>query len=492
MTIEIRPRNTVRGRPRTGDGFTCDRCGREAGKPRVRWPDGKICGTCFHAAVRTYGYCAACGFERMLPGQVGDSAVCVDCAGIATDFHCRSCGTEAEHYRRGICARCALRDDLTSLLLDNPADPAAMNTLVGIFCAVDRPESIHTWKRSAKVREPLRQLATGQIPMTHEGLDSVGDDRRTMHLRGILEHHQLIPPRDRYLALFEDWIAAKMTAIDDGSVRRYAEQFATWHHLKRVRAIAAAGKPTRGPVHASKQDITETIKFLTWLHDTRSRTAATCNQLDVDEWTATGPTTRQVIRTFFVWAKTIRINRTVTIAHRSPAPTITFTQDERLRWIRELLTGSSESLPYRVAGILLLLYAQPMVKIAALRTDHLTTDTDGLCITLGAEPAPVPEPFAVLLRRHIQSRTTQLTGTDTGWLFPSIRTGRHLHPNTMMDRIRSLGINLLGARTTSLRTLVTQVPPPLAAEMLGYSYSVAHRHAELAAQPWAQYSAQRK
>jgi len=52
--------------------------------------------------------------------------------------------------------------------------------------------------------------------------------------------------------------------------------------------------------------------------------------------------------------------------------------------------------------------------------------------------------------------------------------------------------NLLGARTTSLRTFVTQVPPPLAAEMLGYSYSVAHRYAELAAQPWMQYSAQRK
>jgi hypothetical protein len=57
----------------------------------------------------------------------------------------------------------------------------------------------------------------------------------------------------------------------------------------------------------------------------------------------------------------------------------------------------------------------------------------------------------------------------------------------MMDRIRSLGINLLGARKTSLRILVTQIPPPLAAEMLGYSYSVAHRHAELAAQPWARY-----
>ncbi|WP_179272949.1 MULTISPECIES: recombinase XerD [unclassified Rhodococcus (in: high G+C Gram-positive bacteria)] len=489
MTIEIRPRNTLRGRPRTGGGFTCDRCGRGAGKPRVHWPEGSICGTCFHAAMRTYGFCGGCGFERMLPGLIDEKTVCVDCAGITTDFHCTSCGIEAEHYRRGICARCALRNDLTPMLLDNPADPAAMQTLVTIFCAVDRPESIHTWKRSASVQDLLRRLASGEIPMTHEGLDAVGDDRRTAHLRSVLEHHQLLPPRDRYLALFEEWIATKIAAVGQPAVRSPAEQFATWHHLKRVRTIAAEGKSTRGPVHASKQDITETIRFLTWLHDTHNRTAATCRQLDVDEWLAAGPTTRHLIRTFFAWAKATRINRTVTIAHRSPAPTVTFTQEERLHWIRELLTGTSESLPYRVAGILLLLYAQPMVKIAALRTDQISAGTDGLWIALGTEPAPVPEHFAALLRQHIPSRATRLTGADTGWLFPSVRTGRHLHPNTLMDRLRAVGINLRGARATSLRTLVTQVPPPLAAEMLGYSYSAAHRHADLAAQPWARYPA---
>lgn len=489
MTIEVRPRNTVRGRPRTGGGFTCDRCGREAGKPRARWPEGRICGTCFYAAVRTYGYCGDCGFERMLPGRRGDHHICVDCAGITADFHCSSCGIEAEHYRRGICARCALRDDLTAILLDNPSDPAAMQSLVDIFCGVDRPESIHTWKRSESVHDLLRRLASGEIAMTHEGLDAVGDDRRTAHLRSVLEHHRLLPPRDRYLALFEDWVETKMATIEQTSVRRYAEQFATWHHLTRVRAIAAAGKPTRGPVHASKQDITEAIKFLTWLHDTHGRTATTCRQLDVDEWLVTGPTTRHLVRTFFVWAKAARVNRAVTIAHRCPVPTVTFTQEERLHWIRELLTGSSESLPYRVAGILLLLYAQPMVKIAALRTDQVGRSGDGPRIALGVEPAPLPEPFAGLLLRHVASRATLLTGADTGWLFPSFRTGSHLHPNTLMGRLRALGISLRGARTASLRILVTQVPPPLAAEMLGYSYSVAHRHAEMAAQPWARYSA---
>jgi hypothetical protein len=32
------------------------------------------------------------------------------------------------------------------------------------------------------------------------------------------------------------------------------------------------------------------------------------------------------------------------------------------------------------------------------------------------------------------------------------------------------------------------VPPPVVAEMLGYSDQIVHRHAALAAQPWSTYS----
>lgn len=55
-------------------------------------------------------------------------------------------------------------------------------------------------------------------------------------------------------------------------------------------------------------------------------------------------------------------------------------------------------------------------------------------------------------------------------------------------RLRHLGINLLGARNSAIQNLVAEVPPPLVAELLGYSYQVAHRHAEIAAQPWSQYA----
>jgi hypothetical protein len=37
-------------------------------------------------------------------------------------------------------------------------------------------------------------------------------------------------------------------------------------------------------------------------------------------------------------------------------------------------------------------------------------------------------------------------------------------------RLRWLGINLLGARNSALDNLVAEVPPPLIAELLGYSY----------------------
>jgi len=165
------------------------------------------------------------------------------------------------------------------------------------------------------------------------------------------------------------------------------------------------------------------------------------------------------------------------------------TQDQRLEWIRELLTGNTESLPYRVAGTLLLLYAQPLVKGAAIPMRNVLVAPDGLSLQLGVTPSPVPEPFAELLRAHIRNRPNLRTGgADNPWLFPGYRPGEHLHPSTLMDRLRALGIDLLGARNTALRELVAQVPPPVVAEMLGYSDKVVHWHAALAAQPWARYA----
>lgn len=144
-----------------------------------------------------------------------------------------------------------------------------------------------------------------------------------------------------------------------------------------------------------------------------------------------------------------------------------------------------------VSETLLLLYAQPVVKIAAMKSTDVILTPDGPRLSLGEEhPAPVPEPFASLLAKHLASRPNMRTGSSAGseWLFPGYRPGRHIHPNTLMERLRELGIDLLGARNASLRALVKEVPAPLVAEMLGYSYQVTQKHAAATAEPWSRYS----
>lgn len=502
MTTELpdgfTPRNTVRGRPRTTGSVVCARCGRNAGQARANWPEGKICGPCFTVATRTHGTCSGCGANRLLPGP--PSAVggptCGPCAGISHDFHCSRCNQEGESYRRQICARCALKDDLTQLLSTNTADPTTADRLVNALCQADRPESIIAWKRSSKVQQLLTAIATGRTPLTHEGLDSHHQmaGRAADHLRALLVHHGLLPYQDVYLSRFESWIEDRLRSLP-AEVAKPVEHFAKWHHLRRIRAMTTPDTSARGPVHSAKQEITETIKFLDWLWQTHHRTASTCTQQDVDTWLTTGPTTRKAIRTFFVFAKKNRTNTRIEIGHYTAKRRPEISQEQRLAWLKELLTGTSESLPYRIAGILLLLYAQPLVKVAALRTDAvIVNSTSGtIDISLGTHPVPVPQPFAELLRQHLKERPNLRTGSgaDSPWLFPGTRAGQHLHPNTLMDRLRSLGLELLGARNTALDEHLTVMPAPLAADALGYSYQVAFLHANATGDAWTRYVDQR-
>ncbi len=91
------------------------------------------------------------------------------------------------------------------------------------------------------------------------------------------------------------------------------------------------------------------------------------------------------------------------------------------------------------------------------------------------------------MREHIASRPNRRTGAgpDSPWLFPSTLAGRHLHPNTVMDRLRDLGINLRAARNRAIGELVLECPPSLVADALRYSQQVAFLHADKAAEPWA-------
>jgi hypothetical protein len=87
-----------------------------------------------------------------------------------------------------------------------------------------------------KIQALLAGLACGDIPLTHQGLDDAGRHDQTVHLRSLLEHNGFLPVRDEALARFERWLTQKLDAITEPSVRTAVEQFATWHHLRRLRS----------------------------------------------------------------------------------------------------------------------------------------------------------------------------------------------------------------------------------------------------------------
>lgn len=198
------------------------------------------------------------------------------------------------------------------------------------------------------------------------------------------------------------------------------------------------GYELRGAVHNAKQEITEVRKFLAWLAE-RDKTIASCRQSDVDEYVADGPTTRHLIRTFTVWSSKHRVSTAITIDFRQARSARTITQDDRLDWVGRCLVGDLDTLPYRIAAALLLLYAQPLVRIAALRTEQIEVAPTELRILLGKEAAAVPEPFAQLLRGHLAARPTLRTANAAGspWLFPSTRAGQHPAPEYDHGRNRS-------------------------------------------------------
>ncbi len=469
MTIEPQRRNTVRGRPKVTDGsMECARCHREMRRTAATWPDGRICNSRYYEATSLYGDCPSCGFHRLPPGRldIGEQPVCRDHVRVSARTSIAGRATRSADSTVATYARAAVSVTISREHFWTPTRPLA-SLDSSTPCAADRAESIITWKRSDKIQvtpPPPRRWHH----FTHDGLDQYEPaGRHVDHLRAILQHHDVLPARDKYLAYFERWIEEKLRPVSDAEIAKPTRQFATWHHLKRINELALAGKPTRGPVHASKQDITEAPKFPSGFEpnmDERSPTARS------KTWTSGSQRVRplgHLIRTFIIWCKKMRVNRSITLGHRQAKTVRVLTQDQRLEWIRELLSGDSESLPYRVAGTLLLLYAQPLVKVAAIPMSKVLVAPDGLSLELGATPSPVPEPFAELLKSHITNRPNLRTaGADNPWLFPGYRPGEHLHPNTLMDRLRWLGMDLLGARNTALRELVTQVPPPVVAEML--------------------------
>lgn len=480
----------------TGAQRLCTRCRNPVAKLGARWPEGRICRRCYQQATRLHGRCPGCSTERLLPGRDQDgAALCVDCAGIPTDFRCTRCSEEDEPHRNRICARCCLREDLAGLLDDGSGTiPEALRPLHQGLCNQPRPRSALTWLRNPDVRELLTTIATSTIPPTHAAFDNHHSPHTAMHLRGLFIRYGLLEPADTNLILFQAWLEQALETIENPRHRSLIRRFAIWHHLRRLRNLSAGGKLQWGSVLSAQQDIRLAAAFLHHL-DARGQDPSGCRQADIDHWLATGPTTRSSARTFVHWAIRNKQLPPVKFPHRKARNSPVLDQDERLRLLGGVLKNGDRPLHYRAAAILLLLYAQPITRIAAMTCEQIQrTDNGEATVTFNGHPVPVPHPFDEILLRHLAHRPNMNTAANhsSPWLFPGYRPGQHLHPGHLTRKILDSGIHMLGARNATLRALVLAMPPPLVAHALGYNTSTTEQHAMQSGRTWATYASHKR
>lgn len=133
----------------------------------------------------------------------------------------------------------------------------------------------------------------------------------------------------------------------------------------------------------------------------------------------------------------------------------------------------------RVAGCLLLLYGQPLSRVATMTTSQVTRRGDQTFLRLGRHDAPVPGPLAkAVLQLTGGGRSYRGVGSpqQTTWLFPGHLPGRPITPDTLGERLRALGIYAQTGRRAALLDLAVQLPAAvLASQTLGLHHNTAAR-----------------
>lgn len=468
----------------------CAHCSQQR-PPCAQWPEGPVCEPCYRAALSRRGRCQACGQQRRLMSPPGpDARLCADCAGVAPLAVCRTCRIDVRPYRDGQCVRCALASRAAQLIGDT-AGP--LRSVYEAIVAAPQPYSAHNWLRSSAAASVLSEVATGQMTLSHQALDTHPRRRGADYLRHLLVAHGVLDPRDDELARLESWVADRLTTVGDPAQRRLLRSYATWRLLRRARARAER-TPTaaRTPTRHAKTCLNAAIAFLAFLEG-RQRSLAEVTQTDIDTWLVNGPPIAAKVTDFLDWAASRKHTGRFNIP--TPPRRDGLTLDTGSRWAgaRRLLHDDTIDLTDRVAGSLVLLYGQQLSRIVAITTDQITTSDSQVRLHLGDTPIDIPPPLDALICRLAEQRRPYSgvgSPTRTPWLFSGLDPGRPLTAYQLGQRLRHLGIEPAPARRAALTQLASTLPAAMIARLLNITPATAVRWVRNAGGDWNTYAAQ--
>lgn len=474
----------------------CDECG--AVGPLNARADGRadtgknLCARCYRHPKRE---CGICGRTRRVSLKATDTSpdICPTCYQAPT-IDCSVCGLHALGRRttkdgQPWCFACQATERIDQLLTGSDGTVSAgLKDVRDALVSTDRPRTIlSNWDRVGSL-SLLAKLASQDDQITHEALDAEGNRFSVNYLRAVLVACGTLPERDENLARLHHFANDVIAATIEGEPRQILARYARWHVVARVQ-VDRHGVLGPGAAGRCRQEIRTAQRFLDHLA-ARGRAVGECTQADVDEWLGHHSTQRT---RFIRWLLHNGHVSSIDLPESAPATGARRHADPEQHWtlVRRLLHDDQfASLEDRVAALLVLLYAQPLGKIAALTVDDIDKTEDGTFLRLGTEPLLLVPPLDALVAALPITKPfgTARTLADPRWLFPGKNAGQHQHPTSLMGRLNRLGILTRASRNTAMLHLASTVPPAVFASLIGISIGAATRWAQHAGGNWSTYA----
>ena len=471
----------------------CSRCGSIAPIHSRRGGEA-VCSTCAHQPQRV---CPRCRYPRL--HETRDPG-CPRC-GTTEAVRCAMCGDDRFAFRVGArgCLRCRLHRHVDRLTEGaDPARTAQLRPFLDALRQAEDPRAAIDWigKRRAGPAV-VADLLHARVSVSHETLDVAGGSHTSPgveYLRQLLTDSAVLPVRSEQFSRVERTIARRL-AICPVPTRAVLQRYATWQVLPKARRRVRSGPEGAGSAAAALAKFVTAQVFCSWI-EARGAELGHLDQALVDTFVAEHPRRADGLATFTTWAAHQHLAPAVRVERRPSSFPATFAPaDVQLIGARACLTDDTIPARDRLAGALLLLYGQPLSRIARLRRADLDLTAVGVAVRLGQTPLALPEPLAQLARQiaHEPPPTPGVARgfvTDSPWLFPGRPPSRPLNAHSLRRRLSRLFTvsHARAVRNTALITLARDVLPVVLADLLGLSIGTAEQWHQLAGGRWATYA----
>jgi hypothetical protein len=346
----------------------------------------------------------------------------------------------------------------------------------------------------------VEDVVDGRLELCHHAFDerqgARGEGSAIAYLRAALVAHGALPERDETAAAFERWLARTLPELRDGPDRATVTAFATWQVARKLATTTArhGGAPPPSAVKHARSQVRQAIGLTLWLH-TQQLALADLRQDLLDEWLAGGATTRRAVSGFIDWlSRTVSSSRRLQVAwpvaaHNPPIAT----DEQRLQALAALLDNARVDPLIRFAAAAVLLFGQPLTRVAAMRRSDVIATDQGWRLRFGRRPVQAPALLDDLLGELTTTgpKRSRVAASESGWLLPGRKHGAHVTAEDLRRQLKILGMPLRPGRRGALLALASELPAPVLSEHFAVHRARAAQWTRLAGRTYADYVATR-